>query len=83
MKLQFNDSAIFTHEYPSEQTLLDQMSPEALESPHGINSTVHNSNISDDDDDDDTIHRSQGSKSLLNGPPIGSAGNTKYIVYSL
>src|SRR5262245_3382842 len=73
LKLQFNDSATFTHEYPSEQTMLDQMSPEQMDSPRdGDHSVVRRGSLSDEEEES-----SRTGKKMLSAPALTtSSGNS-------
>lgn len=68
LKLQFNDAATFTHEYPSEQTLMDQMSPEPVDSPRGNDHSVaRRGSLSDEEDES-----SRTGKKMLSAPALTS-----------
>jgi len=72
MKIQFNDAATSTYEYPSEQSLLEQLSPEErLEMERENAASSHDEGMNSDGEDSEMMVGG----GLKSNPAIGAAGN--------
>ncbi len=74
VKISFNDSATMTYEYPSEQSLLEQMAPEPGDFDYPIYSGNRGGVGGRESDDRELEDITQPSSGLMSTPGVGSGG---------